>query len=259
MLGRRGGRPVWSDEIRFAAGLRPADSEEPAEWLRSGLLPWGQHLGTRVGAVVPGGFEAYARVFHPATGEGNRSLAVAWKEVADWSGRTVHPEMQWELIADPVKPSPGPQPWNEPPLEGRVPVEIRRRLVDLLRNETRRADLCWILVWVGWGFEPDVTLPAAPRVHLPGREYVLFQAPIDALCEGLILGPVGNELAGPNMWWPEDRSWCVATEIDFRWTYVAGSKRCISQILDDPALEALETDLEHRGDHKSDVVNASRF
>jgi hypothetical protein len=255
-LGKQGGRPIWSDEIRLATGLHPGASEGVAEWLSSGLLPWGPHIGTRVGSVIPGGFEAYARVFHPAEGAGG--LSVTWREVADWSRRTVHPEMQWEAIVDPVKPTSGGQPWQQAPPSGRVSLEIRRRLVELLRNETTSGDLCWILVWVGWGFEPDVTFPDVPRVQLPSREYVLFHAPLEMLAEGLILGPSGHELAVPNMWWPEDRSWCVATEIDFRWTYVAGSKRCISQIVSDGALEALETDLEHRGDYKSDVVNTSR-
>lgn len=198
-LGRHAGRPVRSDGIRLATGLRSGTGGEAAEWVGRGLLPWGQHHGTTVGAVIPGGFEAYARVLHPAAGKGG--VPVAWREVADWSGRTVHPEVQWEAIVDPVEPVSRRQPWEQPPPMGCLPLEVRRRLVDPLRKETTRHDLCWVLVWEGWGgFEPHLAAPDAPRVLLPNREYVLFHAPLEVLAEGLILGPGGHEVAGPSMW-----------------------------------------------------------
>ena len=31
----------------------------------------------------------------------------------------------------------------------------------------------------------------------------------------------------PNIWWPDDRAWCVVTEIDFTWSYIGGSSACI--------------------------------
>jgi len=40
---------------------------------------------------------------------------------------------------------------------------------------------------------------------------------------------------------PADRAWCVATEIDFAWTYVGGSRELIDAILADARLEAVET------------------
>ena len=42
----------------------------------------------------------------------------------------------------------------------------------------------------------------------------------------------------PNLWWPDDRAWCVATEIDLAWTYVGGSAALISDVLASPRLEA---------------------
>ena len=38
----------------------------------------------------------------------------------------------------------------------------------------------------------------------------------------------------PNIWWPEDHAWCVATDIDLFDTYVGGSRECIKAILSDP-------------------------
>ena len=43
----------------------------------------------------------------------------------------------------------------------------------------------------------------------------------------------------PNLWWPADRSWCVATEIDLAWTYVGGPAGLIEAVLGDERIEAL--------------------
>ena len=40
---------------------------EPTTWIDDWLQPWGRvNEGVLVGEIVPSGFEAYARVFHPA-------------------------------------------------------------------------------------------------------------------------------------------------------------------------------------------------
>jgi hypothetical protein len=41
-----------------------------------------------------------------------------------------------------------------------------------------------------------------------------------------------------NLWWPDDRAWCVATEIDLAWTYVGGPAALIGDVLANPHLEA---------------------
>jgi hypothetical protein len=64
---------------------------------------------------------------------------------------------------------------------------------------------------------------------------------------------------GPNLWWPDDRSWCVASEIDFPYTYVGGSQELIEEILADPSLEALPAALDHGITAFSDKVNESGF
>ena len=48
----------------------------------------------------------------------------------------------------------------------------------------------------------------------------------------------GQDDHSPNLWWPDDRAWCVATEIDLAWTYVGGSGALISDVLASPSLEA---------------------
>lgn len=44
---------------------------------------------------------------------------------------------------------------------------------------------------------------------------------------------------GPQWWWPDDRRWFVATEIDFPWSYVGGPASLIDQLLGDPGLETV--------------------
>jgi hypothetical protein len=44
----------------------------------------------------------------------------------------------------------------------------------------------------------------------------------------------------PTLWWPDDRAWCVASEVDFHSTYVGGSRQLIDRLLGDERIEALE-------------------
>jgi hypothetical protein len=42
----------------------------------------------------------------------------------------------------------------------------------------------------------------------------------------------------PNLLWPADRSWCLATEIDFDSTLIGGPQELIDALLQCPGLEA---------------------
>src|SRR5580765_2352871 len=56
-------------------------------------------LGGEFGAVTlqaPRGYEAYARVFHPATDSEGKS--VRWADVAKACGKVAHCEMQWHAL-----------------------------------------------------------------------------------------------------------------------------------------------------------------
>ncbi|HVF75941.1 MAG TPA: hypothetical protein VM938_12925 [Acidimicrobiales bacterium] len=173
-----------------------------------------------VTSVVPSGFARYARVFHPHDGR-------RWAEVAAANGRVVHREMQWHAI--------GGDP-NDAPYDGTVPVELQAPLVATLRAHTTTPDRCWFAVWEGFGgIAPEVH--AAPSLEIPGRRLHLFTGPIEAVGESFCEPPWRQSA---NLWWPDDRAWCVATEIDFCWTYVGGSADCIDAVLARPELEALE-------------------
>ena len=68
-------------------------------------------------------------------------------------------------------------------------------------------------------------------------------------------GPTDWRMEGPNYFWPDDRGWIVATEIDGFSTYVGAPKEAIDRILASPLLEALPSAVTHRFDGLGDPIN----
>jgi hypothetical protein len=144
------------------------------------------------------------------------------------------------------------RPLSEPST-GYCPPEVRRPLIEILRRHAADYQRCWAGVWRGWGGIGGV-FPEIPLLKLPHREYYLFTVSYHVLGDQIFGGDTGRGISA-NLWWPTDRSWFVATEIDFRWAYVGGSASCIAEILSDDRIEALPTELNHRGDYLSDTIN----
>ena len=220
-----------------------------------------------VGSVVPMGFDAYARVFHPLQNGPDRR----WADLAARNGRIAHPEMQLHLIAHP--PGIAPPAYEHPAevAEGSLPPEQLEALVEVMRRHTGTPDRAVFAVWDGYGAAAGVryTIPggrteplpplappgvlAAPRLELPGRSYVLLQGDV---ADAAGVADLFNGDA-PNLWWPEDRAWCVASEIDFAWTYVGGSEAVIADVLSCAALEALPARSTDGVTWDSDVLNSA--
>jgi hypothetical protein len=216
----------------------PAEHSRPADWLHERLLePWsGSDGGNPVGSIVPTGFAAYARVFHaPEPG-------VTWADVAAATGRVAHPLMEWHRITAPA-PGSGRVSWDRSaPMEGEPSDEELRELIAVLRDHTATAELCWFCAWVGFGG----TKERGAAIRLPDREYFLSSGPIeDAL----------SFEQPPNIWWPDDRAWCVASEIDLLATYVGGTAACIDALLASVRLEAMRVSIDDRVDARGDGVN----
>lgn len=253
--------------------LAASDEVKAADWIRDRVHPFAQD----VGSVVPAGFDAYARIFHPAwRSEVGTLIEVRWSEVAEWSGRTVHAEMQFHSISMPIPARhTGPYPWSGEPRLGVLSVQQASALIGLLAKHTSTPDHCWFCLWDGYGYLTGAIAPLVARVsdhgysgrpvpprsairpprpklktsrvRLPGRDYLLFTGPV-AKGEGCV--------DGPNLWWPEDRSWCVASEIDFPYTYVGGSNKLIEEILAHRLLEALPATLDQGITAYSDAINS---
>ena len=225
-----------------------------AHWIEESLSDFGT-----LRSMLPSGFTNYARIFHPAY-LGDEMQPVRWSTVASWTGRQVHPLMQFERIAD-LDEARGvmyPNPtWGSHPDHGSIPEAEFHSLVEVLREFTSTPGRCFFCLWEGYGNIDKRLYKSDSRVKAPGRDYLLFSGPLDAIMSFLHRdGPFWGD--SPNIWWPEDRAWCVATDIDLYDTYVGGSQECIESVLSNPDLEALPTTLDARLDLGGDTINAPK-
>jgi hypothetical protein len=258
------------------ARLRASNDVGAADWIAPRLGPFAE----RIDSLVPGGFEAYARIFHPA--EGPYEARATWAEVAEWSGKVMHPHVEF---AEGALEAGGRARGYEPRV-GELPPDLVTALSEALARHMRSPGRCWFCVWDGgWVRGPGVIMTllgtpadvraeaqreweagwelpfgrealAGPRVRLPGRDYVLLEGPLDAA------GEIGEwrhwqgrshfEPHSPNLWWPDDRAWCVATDIDLDSTHVGGSAALVEELLGDPRLEVLQV---NGADERGDRVN----
>jgi len=155
-------------------------------------------------------------------------------------GLPLRQDAQFHSIALPPERPQRDAPWSgQGPQEGSLYLADAEVLAGLARVWTATPGQCWFCVWDGYDFggtlltppgEPSVPLPdpvlgtirQGPRVSLPNRDYWLFTGPVEAVTA---TAPLAGLEQTPNLWWPADRAWCVATEIDLPWTYVAGPGR----------------------------------
>lgn len=255
--------------------LEYVDDLRPAGWIAERLHPFGQDAG----AIIPPGFDAYARIFHPATRRvGDAALPVTWREIADANLRVHHPGMQFGALVTRVGTPAGlydrdPQPglFDGWPQTGSLPLELARALVDVLDDHTRTPERCWFAAWEGWGdpvfatigggsnetFVPRpetvIARPKVPTFKVPGRGYYIARGPLASALD-TVYG-VASHYQSASVWWPDDRAWCVATEVDFDWTYVGGSSECIAGVLSSPGLEALPARLSDGVSYAGDPIN----
>jgi hypothetical protein len=195
--------------------------------------------------------------------------------------------MQWQSINSPGiedgtgRSKSGGMSWDgDEPLVGELEPQTLAALCRLLAGHTDPA-LGWLLRIVGGlGWIPggkSVTVlrtlwtqslaaavpPAFPeevmrarRLRHPGRDYLLFSGPLEA---ALDLGHWPSQdwfvPQSPNLIWPADNSWCVATEIDFDSTLIAGDQHLIDAVLDAEDLEATPIEPSDYLDSRGDTVN----
>lgn len=109
------------------------------------------------------------------------------------------------------------------------------RLAGVLERYTSAHDRCWFAVWNGFGHGYLAFDPAGlPVIKLPDREMVLLCGSLSAAASNLAAEPWEQSA---NLWWPDDRAWCVATDLDFKSTYIGGAQPLINALLRDDTLE----------------------
>jgi hypothetical protein len=262
--------------IVSAAQLHVVDDIGSAKWIAARL---GGQFGA-VGLTVPRGYSAYARICHPATNKAGEQ--VSWSEVAKVTGRRPHASMQWHaILGSPDYPNLRSSLWDgaDPSLGGLDHFALTV-LCDRLAEDAGKEPGCYFSLWEGYGglekygWLEDVAPPRSKvdgqdrhiltadeinrsrsRLHLPHRDYVVLEGPLrGALRIGRFsLGIFWPQ--SPNIFWPADYTWCVASEIDFDSTLVGGSARLIEAILDTPELDAWPVASDDSLAYDADMVN----
>ena len=272
--------------FRLPEGIVAAEDQAAGRWIEDRLQPWGRE-GVTLRSFLPDAFPAFARIFHPFYSGNDEALdndegqPVRWSTVAAWTGATVHPLMQVGNIAK--VPFPYRIDWGEGPEAGSLPFSESSALTDLLREFTSTPGGCYLGYWEGngyfpggrvryFGHEPGLLsrienmahnlwgklrpvrdpLVGVPRLSGQHREYLIYFGSLDIVPSLSQYPPWG---LSPNLWWPEDRAWCVATDVDGYDTFVGGSEACIERIVNCPDLEALPVSIDSRIDGGADMVN----
>ena len=186
----------------FGDHVTPAVTGEPAGWIDGAC----RGTGWTVGALVPNGYPVVLRVRPPDPG-----LEHWWSAYRDL----------YEVVAS------------------------------IGERHTTSPHRAWFAVWEGHGFATATTHVAGsavdrtrgldeggptaadrrngrprrtardPTFELPHRRYYLLTGPVSAVTQ-LRYPPPTNEWRNPDLFWPDDRRWFVATDVDFWSLYIGG-------------------------------------
>jgi hypothetical protein len=226
--------------------LIPVDGDEVGAWIKPGL---GGEFGA-VSQLVPKIFDAYARVFRPASDEDRNP--VTWAEVAARLGRVAHREMQFDQIAGipDTFAQEGPIWPGETPETGEMEAADMDRLCAILAAHIADPDDCFIgYCWIDHSRELEKLPPelrTGSDLHLPyGRDHAVFAGPLSSIprfrwSEDEAWGD--HARVSPNLVWPADLSWFVVSEVDFDSTLVGGGRELIDALVAAPGLEVYEVE-----------------
>jgi hypothetical protein len=226
--------------------LSPAADARGAEWVSRGVVGFAES----VRSLLPGGFAAYVRVFHPAY---RKDTPVRWQTIAAALGRISHPEMQFRSLVEDEQFQGDARLFDTPPERGSFPRGLVAPIAALLSAHTT-SDQCNFGVWEGFAaLDAEVTL--APTFELPHRRYYLLHGTTSGASENLASL---RSRQSPNLWWPDDHAWCVATEVDLDSTYIGCDKPCADELLSLPQVEALIVSSSAGIANNTDAINRPR-
>lgn len=253
------------------ATIRPDADLAEADWWDT---TWEPGTPAAVGFLVPRGFEAYARVLHPAARRSAGEL-VSWARVAQENGTTLHPQAQFHALARrestyDLGGAEDSRGWGDlNPARGVLERSRLQALAEVLSRHTTTPEDTLVAFWVGYGVWPGAwdDAPTTPR---PVRESFLFRRPLSdvpTLCAeapavGYALGtPAGvtvtlgggppptideqlalwapNQWQSPSAWWPADHAWVTSNDTDLDSTLVGGPLALVEDLLADDRLEVL--------------------
>ena len=217
----------------FGDSLRAADTVGPAAWLEQSC----QGEWWTVGALVPNHYESLLRVYAPAPCPGEwwstyRELFAVVASIGERS--TATPDQAWFAIWDghgfdgaEIRVA-----WSDPPRD-----ETERQARDAeraqLRDESRRRNVA-----------VRSALDQIPRFDRPHRTYYLLEGPVRAVND--LRHPYGDRWRNPDLFWPDDQEWFVATDVDFWSLYIGGRSSFIAELAESVSTRAETVTLDLR-------------
>ena len=93
---------------------------------------------------------------------------------------------------------------------------------------TSTPNRAWFAVWEGHGFPIAAPLDLIPRFELPDRAYYLMEGPVTAIDR--LRYPGDDGWRNPDLFWPDDHQWFVATDVDFWSLYVGGDNDFVAEL-----------------------------
>ena len=250
-----------------------------------GAMPTGFDAYARI--FHPG----YAQLVHWDGGAPVSEFAgqLRWRDLAKVRGTVSHPLMQWQAILGRYRnPVHGDNGWQyQDPWTGSLPSGEFARVAAVLSRHTAVPGECTAGLWEGYGTFQDGSARALvsyadtgeddagymniqsprparlsatalhdPRLELPGRRYLLFDAPLEVFADpAWATGSGWDARQTPNQLWPADHSWFLASDVDLDSTVVGGSRGLIDELLASDAIEVLEIPAAASLDSDADTVN----
>ncbi|MFH8556623.1 hypothetical protein ACH4FE_23860 [Streptomyces celluloflavus] len=196
------------------------DPEQVLSWLRERLTPSIHARHHVVTEVVPEGFPAYVRVFHPWWLEEAPGLRRTWREMAEAACVRFHGELTSRLLRQEVLNPPVGEQWET--TEAEADADTRQELVRILSDSTAPGQAVFFSYELGR--------------RLNDEEPLVWKSSLSSL--EAVRGHTGEDYGGPEHWWPEDRSWVVACDWDLSSTYVACSEKLADYLIRSDRIEA---------------------
>jgi hypothetical protein len=213
--------------------LTPEPDGTQAAWWLEQLDPWGEK-GLPVSSLVPANLAAVCQLLHPWWGSGPEPIS--WRAAAAQLGfaSVTDFDSSREMFSIPAAQEAGLSASC-----GELDAGVASALVDLLAEATTTPDDVFVAVWDGWGDVPVQRFPGAAHLDTEGRGHFLLRGPLTGVLSSVAAS--NNDRPAAGLWWPADRAWFVATEIDFEWTFVSGDPTLMEGLRADERLEVAST------------------
>ncbi|KAB2810568.1 hypothetical protein F9L07_00940 [Pimelobacter simplex] len=197
----------------------PQLETSPADWLAASY-----HAASEPGLrrLVPAGFEATLRIFHPfARGDD----LVTWQELCEERGS----ELRWNTSSSAIRAK-----TLVPPERNLDPGQVKAiiRALSAATESGQELDDVYVGAWVGEGIYQR--FEGLPTYRGP-RDCLLFRGRLSDLAAEADRDALGWHGEGPPpirpyQWWPDSHHWYLISDVDLDSTLMAGDRALLEEI-----------------------------